>query len=256
MAMKMQEELGDDITILLVESQGHTIDEAEKLAIDKKWINDRSIWTTERPFETGAKGIPNYALLSNDGEILSMGNPGSDHSKIVDLVNEQLKIAKKGTKGMAPTCLKANAEFEKGNYAAALKLLETAPEAEKADATKFQHSLATRAHAKVSRLDWYIDAAEFEKADKFLPVLQKSVAGDEKLEAAVKMSADKLAAKELEQEREAGKAFTRVQKVLHDGKGLDDTAVKQLKALTAKFPNTRAAKRADHLLQLAQLKNS
>ena len=77
MAMKMQEDLGDDIQVLLVESQGHTLDDAEKMAYQKKWLNDRSIWTTEQPFETGAKGIPNYALLGNDGTILSMGNPGS-----------------------------------------------------------------------------------------------------------------------------------------------------------------------------------
>jgi uncharacterized phage infection (PIP) family protein YhgE len=250
MAMKMQEELGDDVTILLVESQGHTLEEAEKMAYDKKWMNDRSIWTVERPFETGASGIPNYALLSNDGEILAMGNPGSDHTKIVDLINEQLKLAKKGAKGMAASCVKANADFEKGNFAAAIKSLETAPEAEKAAADKCRHSLETRAQAKVSRLEWYIEAAEFDHADKLLPVLQKGVAGNEKLEAAVKKLADSLADKEMAQEREAGKALAKVAKLIAGG-GLDDVAVKQLKALSAKYPKTRAAKRADHLVSIA-----
>jgi ribosomal protein L18E len=250
MAMKMQEELGDDITILLVESQGHPADEVEKFIYGKKWVNDRSLWTIERPFDTGATGIPNYALLSNDGEVLSMGNPGSDHSKIVDLINEQLKIAKKGAKGMAPSCVKATADFEKGSYAAAIKSLDAAPEAEKAAADKLKHSLETRAQAKVSRLDWYIDAAEFDKADKLLALLQKGVAGHEKLEPAVKDLATKLADKEMAQEREAGKALTKVLKLVTGG-GLDDVAVKQLKALSAKYPKTRAAKRADHLLAIA-----
>jgi len=256
MAMKMQEELGDDIQILLVESQGHTLDDAEKLAYQKKWINDRSVWTTEHPFDTGAKGIPNYALLGNDGTILAMGNPGSDHSKITEMINEQIKLAKKGAKGVGPTSAKANAEFEKGNWAAALKVLDGAPEAEKAEADKLRHSLETRAKAKVARLDWYIDAAEYELADKFLPAVQKGMAGNEKLEASVKAAADKLAAKELAQEREASKAFAKVQKMVLDGKGLDDVAVKQLTAVTTKYPNTRAAKKASHLIDLSKLKDS
>ncbi len=255
--MKMQEELGDDVQILLVESQGHTLDDAEKMAYSKKWMNDRSIWTTERPFETGANGIPNYALLGNDGTILSMGNPGSDHSKIEEAIQEQLKLAKKGAKGMGPTSAKANGEFEKGNWAGALKMLDAAPEAEKDEAGKLRHSLETRAKAKVARLDWYIESGEYDKADKFLPVVQKGVAGNEKLEATAKASADKLASKELAQEREAAKAFAKAQKLAIDGgKGIDDVAVKQLTAVTTKYPNTRAAKRASHLIELSKLKDS
>jgi len=250
--MKMQEELGDDIQILLVESQGHTLDDAEKMAYEKKWINDRSIWTAERPFDTGAKGIPNYALLGNDGTILSMGNPGSDHSKVQELINEQLKLAKKGAKGMSPTAAKANAEFEKGNFAAALKLLDAAPEAEKAEADKLSHSLETRAKAKIARLDWYIGAGEFDKADKLLPTLQKGMAGDEKLEASVKACADKLTSKELAQEREASKALAKVQKLIQ-GDGIGDVAVKQLNTVATKYPNTRAAKKASHLIDLSKM---
>jgi hypothetical protein len=249
--MKMQEEYGDDIQILLVESQGHTLEDAERMAYQKKWINDRSIWTTEAPFQTGSKGIPNYALLSNDGTILSMGNPGSDHSKIVDQITEQLKLAKKGAKGMGPTSAKANAEFEKGNFTAAIKMLDAAPEAEKAEADKLRHSLETRAKAKVARLDWYIGAGEYDKADKLLPALQKGMAGDEKLEASVKACADKLASKELAQEREASKALAKVQKLIQ-GDGIGDVAVKQLNAVATKYPNTRAAKRASHLVDLSK----
>ncbi len=255
--MKMQEEMGDDIQILLVESQGHTLDDAEKMAYQKKWINDRSIWTTEQPFDTGAKGLPNYALLGNDGTLLSMGDPRSDHSKVTDLITEQLKLAKKGAKGMSPTAAKANAEFEKGNFAAALKLLDAGPEAsgpetELTEAKNLRHSLETRAKAKVARLDWYIGAGEFDKADKLLPTLQKGMAGDEKLEASVKACADKLTSKELAQEREASKALAKVQKLIQ-GDGIGDVAVKQLNTVATKYPNTRAAKKASHLIDLSKM---
>lgn len=256
MSLKMQEEHGDDITCLFVQSQEATPEQAEKFVYTKRWQNDRSIWTTEQPFSVSTEGLPSGALLGNDGQVLWSGRPTSDHSKIEDLVNEQLKLAKKGAKGMGPTALKANAEYEKGNWAGALKMLDGAPEAEKAEAGKMRHSLETRTKAKLARLDWYIEVGDYDKADKFLPLVQKGVAGDEKFEASAKGAADKLAAKELAQEREASKAFAKVQKLLIDGKGLDDVAVKQLTTVTTKFPNTRAAKRASHLLDLSKVKDA
>lgn len=250
MSLKLQEELGDDITVLFVQSQEASDEDAERFVYKQKWLNDRSLWAVEHPFNTGSGSLPNYALLSIDGEVLATGNPVSDHAKVQALITEQLKIAKKGAKGMAATCVKANAEFDKGNFAAAIKSLDTAPEAEKAAADKCKHSLETRAQAKVARLDWYIESAEFDKADKLLSVLQKGVAGNEKLEADVKKLADKLSDKEMAQEREAGKALAKVTKLIAAG-GLDEVAVKQLKAVSAKYPKTRAAKRADHLIALA-----
>jgi hypothetical protein len=251
----MQEELGDDVTILFVESQGHGADEVENFIYEKKWMNDRSIWTTEHPFDTGAKGIPNYALLGIDGEVLSMGHPMSDHKKIMELIKDQLKLAKKGAKGTPAVCSKALGEFEKGEIAAAMKTLDGAAEADKPEADKLKHSLETRAHAKVARLDWYIEAARFDLADKLLAQLQKGVAGLDRLEANVKASAEKLSAKEMEKEREAGKALVKLEKQINDG-GLDDVAVKKLKALVTKFPETRAAKRADHIAQISTAKGS
>jgi hypothetical protein len=250
MSLKMQEELGDDISVLFVHSQEASDEEVERFVYSHKWLNDRSLWTVEQPFNTGNHGLPNYALLGNDGEILAMGDPRTDHSKIEDLIKEQVKIAKKGAKGAPASCVKASADFEKGDIAAAIKSLGSAPEADKAVADKLKASLETRAFAKVARLEWYIEAAAFDKADKLLPVLQKGVAGHEKLEAAVKQLADKLSDKEMAQEREAGKALAKVEKLISGG-GLDDVAVKQLKALSAKYPKTRAAKRADHLVAIA-----
>jgi hypothetical protein len=256
MSLKLQEELGDDITVLFVHSQEATPEQVEKFIYNKRWPNDHSIWTSEQPFSVATEGLPSGALLGNDGSVLWTGRPTSDHSKIVEMVNEQIKLAKKGAKGMSPTAVKAIGEYEKGNYAAAFKMLDTAPEAEKADAGKVRHSLETRTKAKVARLDWYVENGDYEKADKLLATLQKSVAGDEKLEASAKTSADKLAAKELEKEREAAKAFAKAQKLLLEGKGLDDLAVKQLTAVTTKYPNTHAAKRASHLIDLSKVKDS
>lgn len=250
MAIKMQEELGDDVTILFCEVQGHGAEEVEQFVYNKKWVNDRSLWTTEAPFDNGIQGIPNATLLGNDGKILWNGRPHSEHAKIMDLISEQVKLAKKGAKGMAPSCLKASADFEKGNFGAAIKSLDGAPDAEKDEAKKLQHSLETRTNAKLARLNWYIEAAQFDKADKLLPVLQKGVVGVERLEGQVKEAGERLASKEMAQEREAGKALAKTEKMLNAG-GFDEVVVKQLKGVSSKFPNTRAAKRADHLLQIS-----
>lgn len=255
MALRMQEELGDDVTILFVESQGATPEQAEKFVYSHKWANDHSIWTSEQPFSNGMQGLPNATLLGNDGQVLWSGRPTSDHKKIVELINDQLKLARKGAKGISPLCAKANAEFEKGDYAAALKTLQGAPAAEKAEADKLAHSLETRARAKLARLDWYVQQGDFEKADKLLAQLTKGMAGNARFEQDVKTVATTLSSKEIAAQREASKAFVRLERMVEEG-GLDAVAVKKLKALSAKYPSSTAAKRADHLVALSQAKDA
>jgi TolA-binding protein len=44
-----------------------------------------------------------------------------------------------------------------------------------------------------------------------------------------------------------------VQKLMLNGDGIDDVAVKQLNTLATKYPNTRAAKKASHLIELSKM---
>lgn len=243
-SVALQNQFGEDLQVVFVESQGHTIQEAEQLALKQKWASDHAIWTAEAPFETGASTIPHTVLLGNDGTVLYNGSPAP---AVDDLIAEQIKLAKKGSKELPAGSLAALQTFEKGNFGAALAALGTLKDgAEKDAAATLATSLQARATAKLHRLDWMIENGDFDEADKFAGQLQKGFAGSEELLKKLKESADKLTAKELAPEREASKAFGKIEKNLAKN-GPDAAALKQLKGFSEKFPNTRAAKRAAHL---------
>jgi hypothetical protein len=256
--VKLQEKYGDDVTVLLVESQGHGMDDVERMILDKKWFSDHAIWTTEQPFQTGANGIPHCVVLGNDGEVLFNEYP--NEGKISDLVDEQLKLAKKGPKGTPASLAKALADFEKGSYSAAiasLKAIQDGPD--KDAATKLAASLTTRLNAKIAKLTWQMQNGEIAMADKAAPKLAAGVAGDQTFEAKVKELTAKLASPDMEKEREAAKALAKVQSRL-EKENLDDKStpsiVKALKAVGEKFPNTGAAKRAGRLSEVVGHKAS
>jgi len=256
-SVKVQNDLGDEVQVIFVESQGHSIEEAEQCALQHKWFSDRAIWTTEQPFETGAKGIPHTVLLGNNGEVLYNGSPSS---QVEDLIAEQVKLAKKGPKDLSPTCTKAWQDFEKGNWTAAIKSLDAVQDgAEKDAATKLSAQFTARANAKVTHLQWLVDNSQFDRADKLAPNYAKAVAGNEKLEARVKEITTKLASQEIASEREASKALDKIEaRIAKDGLDAKSAPgiVKALNGVSEKFPKTTAAKRAEHLAKLAQMPSS
>ncbi len=249
LAIKMQEEYGDDVQFLFIESQGASAKDMEKFVLQKKWFSDAAIWTCEPPFETGAGGIPHCVVLSNDGEVLINDNPLSAHTAIEEALKEQLKLAKKGPSDLGPLCRAAWVDFEKGNFAAAIKSLEAVPDGvEKDAADKLSGKLAVRAKAKLARLDWLIESAEFEQADKLAATLAKGLAGHELATKLTELSS-KLTAKEMAPEREAAKQLEKLEKRIAKD-GLDAAVVKALNAFGEKFGETRAGKRAKHMAEL------
>ena len=247
--MKLEAEFGDDVTVLLIESQGATPEKMESFALQQKWLLAGGIWTTEQPFQTGSGSLPHTVVLGIDGEVLFNDRPSS---AVENLVSEQIKLAKKGPKGLSPACAKAWVEFEKGGYATAIAALEAVQDGpEKEAARKLAASLTTRAKAKVARLAWLLENAEFEKADKLAPLLVKGLAGHATLEPKATELAAKLVAKEIAPERDAAKAFDKIEKKIAKD-GLDPSALKQLAGLVEKFRETRAGKRAAHMLKVVE----
>ncbi len=245
----MQEKYGDQVQFLFVESQGTSAGDTEKFVLQKSWISDHAIWTNEQPFETGARGIPHCVVLGIDGEVLINDSPISAHGAIEAAIDAQLKLAKKGPKDLSAPLAKAWQDFEKGMYAAALKSLDAIPEGPDKDAAdKLSNTLNSRAKAKLNRLAWLIEAAEFDQADKLAAQLAKGMVGHE-LDEKVKELSTQLTAKEMAPEREAAKALEKVEKRMAKD-GVDAAALKQLKAVSEKFAQTRAGKRATHLAGL------
>ena len=109
--VKLKEEYGSDLAVILVECQG--ADEAKfmKFAAGHKWLGREMMWTRERPFMTGAKGLPNYALLDETGTIVAMGNPMRDHGKITSEIDAAIARSKKGPKGLPKEAAKLERAF-------------------------------------------------------------------------------------------------------------------------------------------------
>ena len=74
-ALNLASEHGDDLAVLFVQAQGLSADESEAFALGRKWLGTPAMRTAERPFATGSRGLPNFALVSSDGMILLKGQP-------------------------------------------------------------------------------------------------------------------------------------------------------------------------------------
>ena len=68
-SIKLQEEFGEDLQVIFVESQGADRAKMEGFALRKKWFGTTAMWTTERPFDSGSRGLPNYVLIGADGKV-------------------------------------------------------------------------------------------------------------------------------------------------------------------------------------------
>jgi len=118
-SIKLQEEYGDTVQVVFVAVQGETPQQAQAFALKKKWLGGRAMWTSERPFDTGLKGIPATVLVSSAGDVLFVEYP--IESKLKDLIEEDLKAKEKGPKDAPDPVRKAWAEFGKGNWGKAVK---------------------------------------------------------------------------------------------------------------------------------------
>src|SRR5688572_12025510 len=98
MSLKLQAEYGDDLQVLFVEVQGASDKGATSFALKKKWLGGRAMWTTERPFDLGIDGIPQFGLLSPEGELVLSGYTMAMTSQIDDSIAQLVKSARKPPK--------------------------------------------------------------------------------------------------------------------------------------------------------------
>jgi len=252
-SIKMAREYGDDLGLLFVECQGATRDKQEAFAWKQKWMGTQAMWTTERPFSTGARGLPNFALLSSEGEVLLMGNPLAMHKKIEEAIEKEIAKSSKAPDD-SPKSLKSTWKaFGKGNYgkavAAARKIVDKGGD----DAEAAVAAIATieaRAAAKLDRVDRMIETGFVLEANAAVKGLAKSMSGLEAAERAASIE-ERLGSDQLKKEMEAAKALSKLEKALNED-GFEPKLVKQLEKLAGKHSGTKAASRAQHLAALAE----
>jgi hypothetical protein len=253
-SLKLQETFKDSLTVIFVECQGLDSHGAESFAYSRQWMNTQAMWTTERPFSTGSRGLPNFALLSNEGKVLLKGHPGRMHQQIEEAIRKEIQRAKKGPENLPKPLRKAWAEFAKGKYASALgaaRKLAQGDGAEAESAKNTVEALEARIHSQIDCLSRMIEEGQFKKAEDPLGTLAKACKGLEEFEARVTGLKEKLASPEMKAEVAADEALFKLENKIKS-QGLEGRLIKQLKVFISKHEGTRAMARAQHLLDLAE----
>jgi len=244
-SLKLQEEYGDQVQVIFVESQGATADAAEKFAFQRSWLNGPSMWTTERPFDSGARGLPNFVLLSSDGEVLLKGNPMAMKSKIEEAIEAEVRKGKKAPEGTPKALEKAWKEFRKGGYSKAIALAKKAgskPDVAE-DAAAAAELFEARAGAALDEVAWCMENGYLTQAEDRLKVLSKSLKGQDELMTRASALEEELESDAHEAEWAACKAYEKLMSKV-SRKGVDERTGKSLEALAEKHPGTKNGERA------------
>ena len=250
--IKMANEYGDSLGIILVESQGATQLAADKFAWNKKWMGTGVMWTTESPFNTGSRSLPNFALLSNEGKVLMMGNPLAMHGKMKDAIDAEIEKAMSAPKGTPKALKKAYSSFAKGKYAKAIAdlrkiAMKGGDDAE--DAEALAKAFITRLEGKFTRVEWLLEKAYLVEAEAMLKDLAKSTKGIEEVAEKTASLTETFAAADMKDEMKAAKAYAKLEEKLMES-GLDEKLIKKLAKFADKNSSMKVAKRAQHLVSL------
>ena len=260
MSIKLQEEYGDKLNVVFVSTEPKDTAEAvQGFAMGKKWLGGRAMWTSEEPFATGLKFIPAAVFIDSAGVVKLIDNPIDVHKKIVELIDADLEIYKKGPKDAPDAVKKAWQDFGADNYAKALADAQAVidkPPAKDGDAavTAAKAALAAFNAAIEKRFatvdDLFADGQYDRELDE-LDALGKAVKGNADL---AKRQADALAKVNdpaLKGERDAAADLARLRDKLYK-KGPEDTSAKVLEAWAKAHQGTKAAEHAQALARVAQ----
>lgn len=254
-SIKLQEEYGDDLAVLFVEVQGTPREKAEAFALKKKWLGGRALWTTERPFSLGIRGIPHFALLSPEGEIVLSGHNSALQGPMEDLIEDMVKSLKKGPEELPKKVAKAWARMGRGEYSKALadarELVSHGDEDEVAGAERLIETLKRRVAARVERTRWLVENGFPLTAQDELRELQKNA--DEGFEVATTLAELEatLESDEYEPEIDAAKDLAKIEKKLFEDP--DEKHLKKLAKFLEDHGETRVAARAKQLRDLVAL---
>ncbi|MCP5023533.1 MAG: hypothetical protein GY930_17410 [bacterium] len=250
--IKLAREYGDNLGIILVESQGATQTAAEKFAWEHKWMGTGAMWTGERPFATGSRGLPNFALLSAEGKVLLMGNPNSMHGDIKDAIEAEIKKAQGAPDGSPKSLKKAYTNFAKGKYAKAVaeaRKVAAKGGADSEDAEALAKEFVTRIEGKFDRVQFLMDQAYLVRAESMLKDLTKAAKELEEVAEKIATLEAAFAAEGMKDEMKAAKLFAKLEDKMKE-EGMDEKILKKIAKFVEKNSSMKVAKRAKHLVSL------
>lgn len=264
-----QKQWGDDLAIVFVESQGASELQVEAMVFGRGWTGNRAMWTTEPLVNTGLIGIPIFALLSNEGELLlksvagmaGMGLLPRKMEAYEDAIAHQVELRRKGPEGCPPSVAKAYKLFSKGDVAKALELAAALaesptgkePEKERQAAEVAAMEFRFRLEQRLTRAEWLFEHGYLVELREELGALDEELESQSDLKERVAKVAARLDSEEFLRERKGAEELEKVLKKIR-GKGTNKKTPRSLKKIIRKYPNTMAARRAEHLTVLALMK--
>jgi hypothetical protein len=256
----MQSEYGDAVQVILVESQGATDEDAQAFALKHKWLGNRAIWTTERPFSTGGNGLPMYALISPTGEVVLTGNTASDHSKISKAVEEMLKKGSSAPTGTADSVAKIYRDLDRGNLAkvvmeaqkVAAKAAGKEPAVEAA-AKAVEAAASAKLDRQIARVKWLASNGRLLNAQSAHEALTKSVKGYADFESRTAELSKLFEGPEVQQTLALERELAQMEEELFAEDLKDPLKVaKKLRKFAAESGDSKAGKRAEALAVMAE----
>jgi len=261
MSIKLQEEYGDKLQVVFVSVGKDSPQAVQAFALARKWLGGRAMWTSEKPFDTGLGYIPAAVLVDSTGKVQIVDNPANAHGKIVDLIDADLDLIKKGPEDAPDAVRKAWAEFGKGGWAKAISqaqaLIDKPPStdgdkvvsAAKAALESFNKAI----DASFARADLAVTSGLYDRAQAELDTLGKAVKGDAELSKRVADALAKVNGDDVKVEREAALDLAKLEKKLYSN-GPEKNSAKSLMAFAEKHKGTKAADRAEALADIAAVK--
>lgn len=249
-SVRLQEQYGDDIQVIFVECQNTPKDTYEAFAWKQKWMGNGAWWTTERPMPTKGSGLPETALIGIDGSVLMQGNPGSFGKKFEEALAAEVKKAKSAPPGTPKALEGAWKSFAKGEAAAAIAECEKLGSDE---ANKAKDEFVSRLTSRITRTQWMIENGFLSAAEKSLGDLERIVKGNADLSTKVAEKKAQLAAKELDGEREADKAWQAFVADVAKKKPFEPPNVKKVASLSEKWKSTKTSVRMDRFVALSKV---
>jgi len=248
-AIKLQAEYGEDLQVLFVESQGATPEKAERFALERNWLGNRAMWTTEAPFNTGLGGLPSCALLSADGEVLMVGMTGSIGGKVHDEIEAWAKNKKRLPKGAPSSLKKPWTNYQKSKLTdalAELAVIEAAGGDDVGAATELRTKIETGIESRLKGINWMLNNGHPAEAKESLALLAGEVEGHAVFSGRCSELVARLAEDEMKAELEAAKEFSKLEKKLYSD-GPDEKLGAKFAKFSEKHAGTKVAERASHL---------
>lgn len=258
-AVKLQEEYGDDLQVIFVESQSSGYERSLGMAVKSGWLGNEAIWTNQYLFSTGGGGLPSFALLDAEGKVVLKGSSSSLHGAMVDEIERLIKANAEAPEGIPSKVAKVYGEIKKGNYAKAKvgagKVLAKPgskdTEAIVAAAEAALVKIDTNLTADLSRANWLLDNGYPLRAKELVDRMGKGVKGDPDMSDRVLEFKNKLEGEEFKSDFSAAKDLAKLEAALFEDGG-SPKLVKKLNALAQDHSGNAVGKRAKGLVDVAK----